>query len=74
MYMGISQSRIYSRLYLCISRTKIQKNKNANNISIPHIESAYILHDEEVIVSIINSVKLEAIIEVDEMEQPFITL
>ena len=53
---------------------KIQKNKNANNISISHIESAYILHDDEVTVSIINSVKLETIIEVDETEQPFITL
>jgi hypothetical protein len=63
--MGLSQSNIYSRLYICTSIPLIPKNIT---IFVPHIESPIICKDEEVILSIIKSVKLETIIEEDETE------
>jgi len=64
-YMGLSQSNIYSRLYICTSIPLIPKNmyERYNTIFVPHIESNNIIQDEEVTLSIIKTVKLETIIE-----------
>lgn len=69
--MGLSQSNIYSRLYICTSIPLIPKNiyNRDNTIFVPHIESPIICKDEEVILSIIKSVKLETIIEEDETDE-----
>ena len=63
--MGLSQSNIYSRLYICTSRPLIPKSmyERDNTIFVPHIESNNILYDEEVTLSIIRNVRLETIIE-----------
>jgi hypothetical protein len=55
-------------LYICISNPDIHENiyERDKNIFIPHIESPAIFQDEELILSIVQNVKLETIIEIDE--------